>query len=271
MTTTPEHMRPRTSPGRPSRLTPEVQARIVDAVRVGNYLKVAAQAAGVGQSTLSLWLATGRNAAQAVADHAPHDEDGDPRLFCPGCDTDRTEDVQDLQEEQARLDEEHQRAAEAYRVRVETGQAEADEEPPPHTSVVLGPCPSCHDNRDPEPFTLPPYDTRCLEFLEAVTAAEAGAEVAAVVALRAGFGEDWKAARDFLRMRRPERWASTTRIQMSTDEAERRLEDAVNETLTALGVDATADDATAAAVAELLGGDLDDDDQGEHEAHEDDR
>ncbi len=43
--------------GRHSKLTPEVQERIVSAIRGGNYLEVAAQFAGIGTSTLYRWLA----------------------------------------------------------------------------------------------------------------------------------------------------------------------------------------------------------------------
>jgi hypothetical protein len=47
---------------RPTLLTPEVQDRIVSAVRAGSYLDDAASMAGIGSSTLFLWLATGRQA-----------------------------------------------------------------------------------------------------------------------------------------------------------------------------------------------------------------
>ena len=42
--------------GRPSKLTPEVQDRIVQAIQAGNYLEVAAQYAGIGTTTLYRWL-----------------------------------------------------------------------------------------------------------------------------------------------------------------------------------------------------------------------
>lgn len=42
--------------GRPSKLTPETQDRIVQAITAGNYLEVAAQYAGVGKTTLYRWL-----------------------------------------------------------------------------------------------------------------------------------------------------------------------------------------------------------------------
>ncbi len=49
--------------GRTGALTPELQDRIVRVVRAGNYLKVAAQFCGIGESTLRLWLTRGRQAA----------------------------------------------------------------------------------------------------------------------------------------------------------------------------------------------------------------
>lgn len=42
--------------GRPTKLTPEVQEKIVSLVRAGNYPEVAAQAAGVGRSTYYDWM-----------------------------------------------------------------------------------------------------------------------------------------------------------------------------------------------------------------------
>lgn len=42
--------------GRPSKLTPEVQDRIVQAIQAGNYIEVAAQYAGVHKGTLYRWL-----------------------------------------------------------------------------------------------------------------------------------------------------------------------------------------------------------------------
>jgi hypothetical protein len=57
----------RPGPGQPTKLTPEVHARIVEVVAAGNYLKTAAQFAGVSVSTLTAWMARGR-AAAALAD-----------------------------------------------------------------------------------------------------------------------------------------------------------------------------------------------------------
>jgi hypothetical protein len=158
-----DSLTPRTKDGRPLLLTDETHRRIVDAVRAGNYLKIAAQAAGVSQATLAAWLARGRAAAAA---------------------------------------------------------REAGAEP----------------SADDTPF---------LELLEEVTRAQASAEVAAVVSWRRAFtgdDPDWRAARDYLARTAPERWAGVTRVQMTTEEAERRIDDAVNEALLSLGVDTLDDD-----------------------------
>jgi len=45
--------------GRPSKLTPAVQASICAAVRAGNFLEVAAEAAGVSRATVFEWIARG--------------------------------------------------------------------------------------------------------------------------------------------------------------------------------------------------------------------
>lgn len=42
--------------GRPTKLTPEVQQRVVDAIRGGNYREVAARWAGIGERTLQAWM-----------------------------------------------------------------------------------------------------------------------------------------------------------------------------------------------------------------------
>jgi hypothetical protein len=147
--------------GRPTLLTPALADRIVEVVSAGNYLKTAAQFAGVGQSTLMSWLARGRAAAADVEAHAAE----------PG-------------------------------------------------------------------WQLPAAELPFLEFLERVTQAETRAEVAAVTHWRRAFAEDWRAARDYLGRKRPEQWAAKTTVAISSDEAEARIENAVTEALTALGVDA---------------------------------
>ena len=44
---------------RPAKLTPEVQARIIEAVTAGNYVETAAQYANIGLSTFYRWMAEG--------------------------------------------------------------------------------------------------------------------------------------------------------------------------------------------------------------------
>lgn len=50
----------RTKTGRPPKLTPEVQARIEQALRGGNYREVAARFAGVSGGTLREWMKAGK-------------------------------------------------------------------------------------------------------------------------------------------------------------------------------------------------------------------
>lgn len=45
--------------GRPNKLTPEIQQKIVDAIRMGNYIETAAAFAGINKSTLYDWLKKG--------------------------------------------------------------------------------------------------------------------------------------------------------------------------------------------------------------------
>lgn len=47
-------------PGVPTRLTPEVHAKICDAMKIGCYQYEAAQYAGIGENTLVNWLRRGR-------------------------------------------------------------------------------------------------------------------------------------------------------------------------------------------------------------------
>jgi transposase-like protein len=48
-----------TRTGRPCKLTPEVQAKICQAIRAGNYSYVAAEYAGIGASTYHRWMQQG--------------------------------------------------------------------------------------------------------------------------------------------------------------------------------------------------------------------
>jgi transposase len=198
-------------PGRRSLLTPELQDKIVRVVKAGNYLKVAAQYNGVGESTLRLWLQRGR-AAAAVRDK--HDPD---RLYCPDCDTDRTSAVEEVQQQNLHEDEQ--------------------EDDQPRRYAALGPCPTCHSDEHPRTWTLDPVEAPYLAFLEAITQAETAAEVAAVTHWRAAFADDWRAARDFLVRKNPASWAATTRVTMSQEEADRRIDAAAEQVLVAVGVD----------------------------------
>jgi transposase len=57
--------------GRPSELTPEVTERVCQVLRAGNYLEVAAVAAGISRSTCYDWLKRGDPEGTAPAD-APY-------------------------------------------------------------------------------------------------------------------------------------------------------------------------------------------------------
>lgn len=48
--------------GRPSKLTPRVQEKIITAIRAGNYAQVAAVYAGIGESTFYRWMDQGERA-----------------------------------------------------------------------------------------------------------------------------------------------------------------------------------------------------------------
>ncbi|HXF72327.1 MAG TPA: hypothetical protein VNO79_06935 [Actinomycetota bacterium] len=52
---------------RPTKLSPEVQARICQAIRAGNYRETAARYAGIGISTFYAWLQRGERAAEELA------------------------------------------------------------------------------------------------------------------------------------------------------------------------------------------------------------
>ena len=48
-------------PGRPSKLTLDVQEKIIQALHLGNHRKHAAAYAGIDETTLRRWMARGRN------------------------------------------------------------------------------------------------------------------------------------------------------------------------------------------------------------------
>ena len=52
--------------GRPTKLTPEVQAIIVEAIEKGNDKTVAARLAGIGESTFYAWMERGEQAKSGV-------------------------------------------------------------------------------------------------------------------------------------------------------------------------------------------------------------
>lgn len=108
------------TPGRPSKLTPEVKKRLLDAIRAGNYYEAACQYAGISYATFWRWMQQGENAKSGQ-----------------------------------------------YR-----------------------------------------------DFREAIIAAEAEAEVRMVAQWQAQIPDDWRAARDFLARRFPQRWAQQQTIDL---------------------------------------------------------
>ncbi len=52
--------------GRPTKLTPEVQARIVEAIEAGNYIEVAAAAAGISKFTFYGWIQRGTDEPDSI-------------------------------------------------------------------------------------------------------------------------------------------------------------------------------------------------------------
>lgn len=54
--------------GRPSKLTPEVQAAIVKGVRAGNYPEIAAQSQGIHRATFFAWMERGRTGEAPYSD-----------------------------------------------------------------------------------------------------------------------------------------------------------------------------------------------------------
>lgn len=53
--------------GRPTKLTPEVTEAIVDSIKEGAYLETATEAAGIGLSTMYLWLDRGADGEEPYA------------------------------------------------------------------------------------------------------------------------------------------------------------------------------------------------------------
>lgn len=54
--------------GRPTKLTPEIQERIVNAIRTGNYLETAAEYGGVCKVTFYEWMKRGKKEKERLAE-----------------------------------------------------------------------------------------------------------------------------------------------------------------------------------------------------------
>lgn len=52
--------------GRPTKLTPELQKKIIDAIRAGNYMETAAAYAGISKDTFFRWLRKGARAKSGI-------------------------------------------------------------------------------------------------------------------------------------------------------------------------------------------------------------
>ena len=57
-------------PGRPSKLTPALQAQIVEALRAGNFAEVAARHVGIASSTFYDWMKRGANGERRFSEFA---------------------------------------------------------------------------------------------------------------------------------------------------------------------------------------------------------
>lgn len=58
--------KPKGTPGRKTKLTPERQAQIINAVRAGAYIETAAAAAGINKETLYAWLKRGNQEPNGI-------------------------------------------------------------------------------------------------------------------------------------------------------------------------------------------------------------
>ena len=68
--------------GRPSKLTPKVQQKIVEAIRNGNYYEVACRYAGVSYDSFRTWMARGEQELLAIEEQARKKEEN-PALTTP--------------------------------------------------------------------------------------------------------------------------------------------------------------------------------------------
>jgi hypothetical protein len=55
-----------TKRGRPTKLTPQTQAKIVELIRGGNYAEIAAAAAGIGERTFYSWMQRGEREEDSI-------------------------------------------------------------------------------------------------------------------------------------------------------------------------------------------------------------
>lgn len=73
--------------GRPTSLTPEVSARIIQAVRAGSYISHAAEFAGVHRDTVYGWLERGRAERTRLANDPKAKPDPDAAVYAEFSDT----------------------------------------------------------------------------------------------------------------------------------------------------------------------------------------
>lgn len=92
------------------------------------------------------------------------------------------------------------------------------------------------DDDDGALLDLEPTEERYVRFLLAVEQAEAVAEVRAVTTWNRAAGYDWRAARDLLARRHPDRWAQTSSLTVSAAEADKRVQDTAAGILDDLGL-----------------------------------
>lgn len=98
------------------------------------------------------------------------------------------------------------------------------------------------DDDDETLLDLEPTEERYVRFLLAVEQAEAVAEVQAVTTWSRAAGYDWRAARDLLARRHPDRWAQTSSLTVSAAEADKRVQETAAGILDDLGIGGDAGD-----------------------------
>ena len=80
-----------------------------------------------------------------------------------------------------------------------------------------------------DPSELSDLDLDFLAFYEAIAEAEAAAEMTAVLHWRAQMQSDWKASRDFLARRHPNRWGS--KVEVTVNQIDQQILDLLDETV----------------------------------------